>query len=704
MSNNFINSLITHKFDFSDEELLAFYISFVKGIALKFDKDIIQFFFNKETKKFPLFEESIRFFNYNDSMIRSAIRVITLKVYGVQDKELKTYILEKSREYFPLLMKYIVSEFITLDEHLYEKEVLVGQDFIDENVDHLYYLNDLHCLNIAEISDLLRQNFIEIIFTFLLKSLEREDVVEEEKVHLRESLKIENDRLSQSFQTKEDYDSNLKNLENKEDLEVKTEDGKEKKVDNEVKPEDGKLHVKVEVKDHQMKGDLTLEDLHLKDNSKDDVKSETKSEPETPKEDKKDLIIPDVKTSTKIEITRKVVNNNLEQELHSPFCMYLLSQTFQVFYEKQIIEDLSRIILSEKYLKRIYEKISSGNDQYVYMALSILFSVIFNKECPLDALKSANLVPISLLKEEEIGKYYPSDFINSILTCMRRYPLNRIKNFHIILRFFQEFSPTISQDHLKIFKEICIDTCNNVFRYFRHTLNSVQEISTLFEQEYVTFKYFLSIRKDQIINDPLMLVKGLSSDYELARREPRHRNELIKIECHKFIVFTYLYYVFEKKSLEDLEKYFDSIFYKSTKYQPGSDIQIDNREIIKCNIYVQLNNQTVSVPRVIVFDSGFMFIIEASISKPNQGKVKATIPLLNTKTQSNIEHRYTLRVFSEKLSKVGTSIRKIFECILVFENTKQCSLAKLAIDKQIEDTQYKKEKEISELIQTEKFK
>lgn len=689
MSNNFINQLITQKFDFSDEELLAFYISFLKGIALKFDKDIIQFFFQKETKKFPLFEESIRFFNYNDSMVRSAIRVITLKVYGVQDKELKVYILEKSKEYFPLLMKYIVSQFINLDEHLYETEILVGQDMIDENVDHLYYLNDLHCLNISEISDLLRKTFIEIVFQFLLNSLEKEEVIEQEMLNLRDSIKLENN-LSSSFQVKEDY-----NVEKKEEekIEENTQNNSEIKEDIIKNTESNKEEKELEPKSNDMKEDI--------ENLQNKIEQTKLEEPKSVEEDKK-LPVPKIQVSSNIDIKPKKIG--LEQELHSPFCMYLLSQTFQVFYEKQIIEDLSRIILAEKYLKKIYEKILSGNDQYIYMAFSILFSVIFNKECPLEPLKEAKLVPISMMKPEEIGDYYPSEIITCILTSLKKHPMNRIKNFHIILRFFQEFSPEISKDHLKVFKDICVDTCNNIFKYFRHTLNSVQEIATLFEQEYTSFKYFLSIRKDQIINDPLMLVKGLSSDYELARREPRHRNEVIKIECHRFIIFTYLFYVFEKKSLEDLEKYLESVFYKTTKYQPGTEIQIDNKDIIKCNIYVQLNNQTVSVPRILAFESGFMFIIEASISKPNLGKVKATIPLLNTRTHPNVEHRYTLRVFSEKLSKTGTSLRKIFECILVFENTKQCSLAKIAIDKNIEDTQFKREKEISDLISIEKFK
>ena len=47
LSNNHINELITHKFDFSDDELLAYYISLLKTLSLKLNKSTLQFFFNE---------------------------------------------------------------------------------------------------------------------------------------------------------------------------------------------------------------------------------------------------------------------------------------------------------------------------------------------------------------------------------------------------------------------------------------------------------------------------------------------------------------------------------------------------------------------------------------------------------------------------------------------------------------------------------
>ena len=47
LSNNHINSIIVHKFDFSDEEILAYYISFLKTLSFKLNVHTIHFFYNE---------------------------------------------------------------------------------------------------------------------------------------------------------------------------------------------------------------------------------------------------------------------------------------------------------------------------------------------------------------------------------------------------------------------------------------------------------------------------------------------------------------------------------------------------------------------------------------------------------------------------------------------------------------------------------
>lgn len=59
LSNNHVNSILTGKFDFEDEELLAYYISFLKTLSLRLDSNTVHFFFNEHRADFPLFTEGI---------------------------------------------------------------------------------------------------------------------------------------------------------------------------------------------------------------------------------------------------------------------------------------------------------------------------------------------------------------------------------------------------------------------------------------------------------------------------------------------------------------------------------------------------------------------------------------------------------------------------------------------------------------------
>ena len=47
LSNNHVNSIIMLKLDFSDEEVLAYYISFLKTLSFKLNKHTIHFFYNE---------------------------------------------------------------------------------------------------------------------------------------------------------------------------------------------------------------------------------------------------------------------------------------------------------------------------------------------------------------------------------------------------------------------------------------------------------------------------------------------------------------------------------------------------------------------------------------------------------------------------------------------------------------------------------
>ncbi len=83
LSNDRINAIIAHQFDFGDEEVLAYYISFLKTLALKLDASTVQFFFNEASQEFPLYTEAVKFMSNSESMVRVGVRTLTLAVFKV---------------------------------------------------------------------------------------------------------------------------------------------------------------------------------------------------------------------------------------------------------------------------------------------------------------------------------------------------------------------------------------------------------------------------------------------------------------------------------------------------------------------------------------------------------------------------------------------------------------------------------------------
>ena len=110
------------KYDFEDEELIAYYISFLKTLSLRLDSNTVHFFFNEHRADFPLFTEgnfvkmwififlfiiqgilylkirltALNFHSHPESMVRAAVRTLTLSVYRVREPSLERFILERT--------------------------------------------------------------------------------------------------------------------------------------------------------------------------------------------------------------------------------------------------------------------------------------------------------------------------------------------------------------------------------------------------------------------------------------------------------------------------------------------------------------------------------------------------------------------------------------------------------------------------------
>uniref|UniRef100_A0A667W9Z9 C-type lectin domain containing 16A n=1 Tax=Myripristis murdjan TaxID=586833 RepID=A0A667W9Z9_9TELE len=169
LSNNHVNSIIVHKFDFSDEEIMAYYISFLKTLSLKLNNHTVHFFYNEHTNDFALYTEAIKFFNHPESMVRIAVRTITLNVYKVDNQHMLHYIRDKTAvPYFSNLVWFIGSHVIELDKCVQTDEEHRNRgklsDLVAEHLDHLHYLNDILIINCEFLNDVLTDHLLNRLF------------------------------------------------------------------------------------------------------------------------------------------------------------------------------------------------------------------------------------------------------------------------------------------------------------------------------------------------------------------------------------------------------------------------------------------------------------------------------------------------------------------------------------------------------------
>ncbi|XP_016338130.1 protein CLEC16A-like isoform X3 [Sinocyclocheilus anshuiensis] len=182
---------------------MAYYISFLKTLSLKLNNHTVHFFYNEHTNDFALYTEAIKFFNHPESMVRIAVRTITLNVYKVSldNQHMLHYIRDKTAvPYFSNLVWFIGSHVIELDKCVQTDEEHKNRgklsDLVAEHLDHLHYLNDILIINCEFLNDVLTDHLLNRLFLPLyVYSLVSQEQAEERKINPQVSLYL----LSQVF-------------------------------------------------------------------------------------------------------------------------------------------------------------------------------------------------------------------------------------------------------------------------------------------------------------------------------------------------------------------------------------------------------------------------------------------------------------------------------------------------------------------------
>ncbi|XP_073151832.1 protein TRANSPARENT TESTA 9 isoform X2 [Henckelia pumila] len=189
-SNEHVNYLITYPFDFRNEELLSYYISFLRAISGKLNKDTISLLVkmnDDEIVSFPLYVDAIRFAFHEESMIRTAVRALTLNIYHVGDDAVNRFISRAPHEiYFLNLIKFFRDQCSNLNHLVSEASKNLGPESrssilsaVDEIEDNLYYFSDVVSAGIPDVGRLIMDNILKLlIFPLVLPSLRIETVNE----------------------------------------------------------------------------------------------------------------------------------------------------------------------------------------------------------------------------------------------------------------------------------------------------------------------------------------------------------------------------------------------------------------------------------------------------------------------------------------------------------------------------------------------
>ncbi|XP_066346904.1 protein TRANSPARENT TESTA 9-like isoform X1 [Miscanthus floridulus] len=186
-SNEHINFLITYPFDFRIDEMLSYYISFLRAISGKLNKNTISLLVktkNDEVTSFPLYVEALKFAFHEDSMIRVAIRTLTLNVYHVGDESVNRFVSRVPlSDYFSDMVQHFQKQCIDLDKLVARSSQNANsslpmssvEDAIVQIEDTLYYFSDVMSSGIPDLERFITENILQVlVFRFLLPSLQRQ--------------------------------------------------------------------------------------------------------------------------------------------------------------------------------------------------------------------------------------------------------------------------------------------------------------------------------------------------------------------------------------------------------------------------------------------------------------------------------------------------------------------------------------------------
>ncbi|KAK4776642.1 hypothetical protein SAY86_005330 [Trapa natans] len=173
-SNGYINSIIMHSFTFEEGDLASYYVSFLRAVSSKVNRDTLCLLVRIEREdvvSFPLYSEALKFAQHGEKMIQTAVRALTLNIYNVSDELVYHFITTPPvSKYFSDLMQNIREQCLHVDSILQAEEETFPYGRTkklhaetEKVVDDLYYLKDLLSVGESQLSRSVLQNLLSFL-------------------------------------------------------------------------------------------------------------------------------------------------------------------------------------------------------------------------------------------------------------------------------------------------------------------------------------------------------------------------------------------------------------------------------------------------------------------------------------------------------------------------------------------------------------
>ncbi|XP_058209807.1 protein TRANSPARENT TESTA 9-like isoform X1 [Rhododendron vialii] len=178
LSNDYINSIITHQYQFDGGDLASYYVSFLRVVSCKLNKDTLCLLVKVHEDavvSFPLYSEALKFAYHGEKMIQTAVRALTLNIYNVGDDMVYQFVTAPPvSQYFSDLILRIKKQCLHLDSLVDVTDGKTGELLLetDKIVDDLYYLEDVLSVDEPRLSKMISESLISLlVFPMLLPLL-----------------------------------------------------------------------------------------------------------------------------------------------------------------------------------------------------------------------------------------------------------------------------------------------------------------------------------------------------------------------------------------------------------------------------------------------------------------------------------------------------------------------------------------------------